>query len=109
MSFSPESIRNTSVSDQATNNDVLGFEPYVIAIAEFLLHQQTQPPLIPFFFIRSRHNRVHLPPAGDFLSPIGEQQKLFKEGEGNSPLQSYHCANGRGAPRAPKMSSRYFD
>ncbi|TRU69925.1 MAG: hypothetical protein EWV77_17650 [Microcystis viridis Mv_BB_P_19951000_S68D] len=51
MSFSPESIRNTSVSDQATNNDVLGFEPYVIAIAEFLLHQQTQPPLIPFFFI----------------------------------------------------------
>ncbi len=45
MSFSPESIRNTSVSDQATNNDALGFEPYVIAIAEFLLHQQTQPPL----------------------------------------------------------------
>ncbi len=45
MSDSPESIRNTSVSDQATNNDALGFEPYVIAIAEFLLHQQTQPPL----------------------------------------------------------------
>lgn len=45
MSDSPESIRNTSVSDQATNNDVLGFEPYVIAIAEFLLHEQTQPPL----------------------------------------------------------------
>ncbi|REJ45035.1 MAG: serine/threonine-protein kinase pkn1 [Microcystis flos-aquae TF09] len=42
---SPESIRNTSVSDQATNNDALGFEPYVIAIAEFLLHEQTQPPL----------------------------------------------------------------
>jgi formylglycine-generating enzyme required for sulfatase activity len=45
MSDSPESIRNTSVSDQATNNDALGFEPYVIAIAEFLLHEQTQPPL----------------------------------------------------------------
>ncbi|CCH97290.1 SUMF1/EgtB/PvdO family nonheme iron enzyme [Microcystis aeruginosa] len=45
MSDFPESIRNTSVSDQATNNDALGFEPYVIAIAEFLLHQQTQPPL----------------------------------------------------------------
>ncbi|GCA95852.1 SUMF1/EgtB/PvdO family nonheme iron enzyme [Microcystis aeruginosa] len=45
MSDSPESILNTSVSDQATNNDALGFEPYVIAIAEFLLHQQTQPPL----------------------------------------------------------------
>lgn len=45
MFDSPESIRNTSVSDQATNNDALGFEPYVIAIAEFLLHQQTQPPL----------------------------------------------------------------
>ncbi|MCA2720605.1 MAG: SUMF1/EgtB/PvdO family nonheme iron enzyme [Microcystis sp. M048S1] len=45
MSDYPESIRNTSVSDQATNNDALGFEPYVIAIAEFLLHQQTQPPL----------------------------------------------------------------
>ena len=40
---------------------------------------------------------------------LGEQRKLFKEGECNSPLQSYHCANGRGAPRAPKMSSRYFD
>jgi formylglycine-generating enzyme required for sulfatase activity len=45
MSDSPESIRNTSVSDQATNNDALGFKPYVIAIAEFLLHEQTQPPL----------------------------------------------------------------
>ncbi|WP_286824198.1 SUMF1/EgtB/PvdO family nonheme iron enzyme [Microcystis sp. LSC13-02] len=45
MFDSPESIRNTSVSDQATNNDALGFEPYVIAIAEFLLHEQTQPPL----------------------------------------------------------------
>ncbi|AVQ73713.1 serine/threonine-protein kinase pkn1 [Microcystis aeruginosa NIES-2519] len=45
MSDFPESIRNTSVSDQATNNDALGFEPYVIAIAEFLLHEQTQPPL----------------------------------------------------------------
>ncbi|MDB9428194.1 SUMF1/EgtB/PvdO family nonheme iron enzyme [Microcystis aeruginosa CS-555/01A07] len=45
MSDSPESVRNTSVSDQATNNDALGFEPYVIAIAEFLLHEQTQPPL----------------------------------------------------------------
>ena len=45
MFDSPESVRNTSVSDQATNNDALGFEPYVIAIAEFLLHEQTQPPL----------------------------------------------------------------
>jgi hypothetical protein len=26
-------------------------------------------------------------PICDFLSPIGEQQKLLKEGEGNSPLQ----------------------
>jgi hypothetical protein len=43
-------------------------------------------------------------PICDFPSPIGEQQQLFKEGEGNSPLQSYYCANGRGAPRAPKCN-----
>ena len=45
MSYSPESIRNTSVSDQATNTDTLGFQPYVTAIAEFLHNKQTQPPL----------------------------------------------------------------
>ena len=45
MSYSPESVRNTSVGDQAANVDALGFEPYVIAIAEFLLNPETKPPL----------------------------------------------------------------
>jgi hypothetical protein len=35
MSDAPESIRNTSVSDQATNNDALGFTPYVTPILAF--------------------------------------------------------------------------
>jgi len=37
-------------------------------------------------------------PICDFPSHICEQQQLFKEGECNSPLQSYYRANGRGAP-----------
>ncbi len=40
-----ESIRQASLSDQATDQDSLGFEPYVEAIAEFLLSNQTKPPL----------------------------------------------------------------
>jgi hypothetical protein len=44
-SVSPESVRNTSVGDQAANVDALGFEPYVIAIAKFLLNEETKPPL----------------------------------------------------------------
>ncbi|MDZ8053862.1 MAG: GUN4 domain-containing protein [Aulosira sp. ZfuVER01] len=40
-----ESILNASVSDQATESDSLGFEPYVSAIAEFLTNPVTQPPL----------------------------------------------------------------
>ena len=31
-----QSILNASVGDQASENDYLGFEPYVVAIAEFL-------------------------------------------------------------------------
>lgn len=34
-----------SVSDQAANQDALGFEPYVTAIAQFLTSPQTKPPL----------------------------------------------------------------
>ena len=45
MSSSPESVRNTSVGDQAANVDSLGFKPYVTAIAEFLLNPETKPPL----------------------------------------------------------------
>ncbi len=40
-----ESILSASVSDQATELDSLGFEPYVTAIAEFLTNPATQPPL----------------------------------------------------------------
>ena len=45
MSYSPESVRNVGISDQSTGDDYLGFEPYVIAIAEFLLNPETKPPL----------------------------------------------------------------
>ncbi len=40
-----ESIRPASVNDQATKVDVLGFEPYVKAIADFLTNKDTKPPL----------------------------------------------------------------
>ena len=40
-----QSILNASVSDQASENDYLGFEPYVVAIAEFLTNPETKPPL----------------------------------------------------------------
>lgn len=40
-----QSIINASVSDQASENDYLGFEPYVVAIAEFLTNPETKPPL----------------------------------------------------------------
>jgi hypothetical protein len=45
MSSSPESVRNVGISDQSTGDDYLGFEPYVTAIAEFLLNEETKPPL----------------------------------------------------------------
>lgn len=40
-----ESILPASVSDQPARMDVLGFEPYVHAIADFLRHPMTKPPL----------------------------------------------------------------
>ena len=36
---------NASVSDQAAAKDALGFELYVMAMAEFLTNPQTKPPL----------------------------------------------------------------
>ena len=45
MSHSPESVRNGGISDQSTGDDSLGFEPYVTAIAKFLLNEETKPPL----------------------------------------------------------------
>ena len=42
---SETSILNTSVGDQAAIQDSLGFTPYVTAIAEFLINEQTKPPL----------------------------------------------------------------
>ncbi|WP_233455389.1 MULTISPECIES: GUN4 domain-containing protein [Nostocales] len=40
-----QSILNASVSDQPSEDDYLGFEPYFIAIAEFLTNPETKPPL----------------------------------------------------------------
>jgi len=40
-----ESILPASVSDQPARTDGLGFEPYVQAIADFLRHPRTKPPL----------------------------------------------------------------
>jgi hypothetical protein len=42
---SETSILNTSVGDQSTGDDTLGFTPYVTAVAEFLTNAQTKPPL----------------------------------------------------------------
>ncbi|NEP06993.1 MAG: hypothetical protein F6K34_20570, partial [Okeania sp. SIO4D6] len=45
----PDSTENSkqiiTVGDQPTTNDELGFTPYVIAMAEFLTHKDTKPPL----------------------------------------------------------------
>ena len=40
-----KSNHNFTISDRPTTKDSLGFEPYVIAIAEFLTHPETKPPL----------------------------------------------------------------
>lgn len=40
-----ESLRQSSVSDQPTDKDTLGFAPYVDAISRFLLNDGTSPPL----------------------------------------------------------------
>lgn len=40
-----ESIHPATTDDQPTKIDVLGFEPYVRAIADFLTNQNTKPPL----------------------------------------------------------------
>jgi hypothetical protein len=40
-----ESILPASVSDQLAKTDSLGFEPYVQAIADFLTHKSTEPPV----------------------------------------------------------------
>ncbi|OZH52647.1 hypothetical protein AFK68_22960 [Hydrocoleum sp. CS-953] len=46
MSESTENSKQIiTVGDQATTNDELGFTPYVIAMAEFLTHKDTKPPL----------------------------------------------------------------
>ncbi len=39
------SVSPNSVGDQPTNRDALGFEPYVQAVAAFLIHKETLPPL----------------------------------------------------------------
>lgn len=41
----PESINASHLSDPATNRDTLNFTPYVHAVAEFLNHSRTRPPL----------------------------------------------------------------
>ncbi|MGD1714200.1 GUN4 domain-containing protein [Dapis sp. BLCC M172] len=46
MSESTENSKQIiTVGDQPTTNDELGFTPYVIAMAEFLTHKDTKPPL----------------------------------------------------------------
>jgi len=39
------SVARSAVGDSETEDDKLGFEPYVEAVAEFLVHEDTQPPL----------------------------------------------------------------
>ncbi|NES04829.1 MAG: hypothetical protein F6K22_19525 [Okeania sp. SIO2F4] len=46
MSESTENSKpNNTLGDQPETNDYLGFTPYVIAMAEFLTHKDTKPPL----------------------------------------------------------------
>jgi hypothetical protein len=40
-----ESVGGSSISDQPTNHDQLGFGPYVESLAAFLTHKDTKPPL----------------------------------------------------------------
>jgi KAP family P-loop domain len=40
-----ESVGGSSISDQATDQDQLGFGPYVESVAAFLTHKDTKPPL----------------------------------------------------------------
>ena len=40
-----KSNKNFTIGDQPATEDSLGFTPYVIAIAEFLTHENTKPPL----------------------------------------------------------------
>ena len=42
---SSASVSPNSVSDQPSRMDTLGFKPYVEAVAVFLTHSGTQPPL----------------------------------------------------------------
>ncbi|NES85908.1 MAG: hypothetical protein F6K10_33500 [Moorea sp. SIO2B7] len=43
--FANKSKNNITIGDQPAEKDQLGFEPYVIAMAEFLTHPDTNPPL----------------------------------------------------------------
>ncbi|NEP79691.1 MAG: hypothetical protein F6K39_16880 [Okeania sp. SIO3B3] len=43
--YTEQSKQIITVGDQPTTNDELGFTPYVIAMAEFLTHKDTKPPL----------------------------------------------------------------
>src|SRR5579859_2708469 len=40
-----ESVGGSSISDQPTDHDRLGFGPYVESLAAFLTHKDTKPPL----------------------------------------------------------------
>ena len=40
-----ESVGGSSISDQPTGRDELGFGPYAEALAAFLTHKDTKPPL----------------------------------------------------------------
>ena len=68
-----DSIRAGSLCDQATADDKLGFKPYVQAVARFLRHSATEPPLTMSVegewgsgkssFMRMLQNELDAPPA----------------------------------------------
>ena len=41
-----KSNKNFTIGDQPATEDQLGFEPYVIAIADFLTSSDTKPPFV---------------------------------------------------------------
>jgi len=40
-----EGVKPSNIGDQAASQDLLGFEPYVSAMADFLINPETKPPL----------------------------------------------------------------
>ncbi|MGK7933347.1 MAG: SUMF1/EgtB/PvdO family nonheme iron enzyme [Microcystaceae cyanobacterium] len=83
-----ESVRQSSLSDQATDTDSLGFEPYVTAIAEFLLSPKTKPPLtLSVEGEWGSGKSSFMKQLREYIEKYNEEQRLKKE---KNNQQSYY-------------------